>query len=220
MVVFRTQPRPVKPTPSSIVTANFTVLRDDRESDAGWTFAGMTERRAKKDYLVVVPLRDKRLMTGDYTIAGLEEMVCIERKQIGDLFASLSAPRSDPGRRERFKAEHERMASMIAAGGHAAVIIEAKLSDVWENPPLESGLNPNSVLGTFHGWAIRFGVSWVFAGGRREAEIAAYGRLKAAWEALKDRADGAKVAAGRPLFQVFDEESRSDEETEFPSLLF
>jgi hypothetical protein len=228
MVLLSIKPPPVKPIPSSIVTAPFTVIRDDREADAGWAFQGIKERRVKKDYLVVVPTKERRLETGDYTIAGLEWLIAIERKSLGDLFGSLSAPRSDPDRRERFKAEHQRMADMIAAGGHACVIIEASLPDVYLNPPLESGLNPNSVLGTFHAWSIRFGVSWIWAGDRRGAELAAYGRLKACWEVLKDRRDVSE-GQGLPLWQVFENErgekgengeKDSQANPEFPPSLF
>jgi hypothetical protein len=203
VVQLRIHAPPPKPPPTSIVTAPFTIVRDDRESDAGWTFNGLIERRKKKDYRVVVPIREARLETGDYTIAGFESLICIERKTLSDLFGSLSAPRSDPTRRERFKQEHERMAAIIAAGGHACVVVEASFPDVYLNPPIESGLNPNSVLGTFHNWAIRYGVSWVWGGDRRGAELAAYGRLKACWEVYKDRLDGESIERGLPLWRVF-----------------
>lgn len=190
MVLLRTSPRHIRPPPTAIVTAPFTVVIDDREKDAGWTFQGMIERRAKRDFLVVVPIRYQRLLTGDYTLAGLEDMVILERKSLSDLYGSLSAPHSDPERRNRFKAEHQRMKEIIDGGGHACVIVESSFPDIYHNPPPESGLNPNSVLGTLHSWSIRYGVSWEFGGDRRGAEVLAYGRLKAAWEIFRERAGG------------------------------
>lgn len=173
--------------PCEVITCPFVVVRDDRERRAGWDFAGMTERQNKRDYQLVVPIREERLLTGDYTIAGMEEMVAVERKSLSDLFGSVVSNRLDPTRRERFKDEHERMAEMVDSGGYAAVIIEASFNEIWESPPLDSGTNPSSVLGTWAAWSTRYRVPWLFGGSRRGAEIMAYRWLLSKWETLKDR---------------------------------
>lgn len=192
----RIQTQPIRSTtdagdgrnvPSEAITCPFTVVRDTQENRAGWDFSGMVERIKKRDYQVIVPMKTQRLETGDYTIRGLEDVVTCERKSISDLFGSCVNSKSDPTRRDRFKAEHIRMQKMIDAGGFACVIIEAALNEVWESPPLESGVSPNAILGTWAAWSSRYRVPWIFAGGRRSAEIAAYWQLKTWWDMLKDR---------------------------------
>jgi len=192
VVVIKTQSNQaitsLQSVPSEVVTCPFTVVRDDRERRAGWDFSGMTERRKKKDYQLIVPIREQRLETGDYTIDGMESLVTIERKSLSDAFGSCVGNKTDPERRNRFKREHERMQCMIeSAGGFACVIIEASFPEVWESPPIDSGANPNSILGTMFSWQSKYRVPWYFGGSRRGAEIMCFRWLRAAWERLKDR---------------------------------
>jgi len=194
MAVIRTHQRQAttehgsgRSVPSEAVTCPFTVIRDDRESRAGWDFSGMIERVKKRDYSVIVPMRTERLETGDYTVAGYKDLVAIERKSFDDVVASIVGNRSDPERRERFKDEHRRLQEIISRGGFAYVVIEAGLSEVWESPPIGSSVSPNSILGTYYSWTAKYGVSWTWAGDRRSAEIEAYWRLKTAYRILEDR---------------------------------
>ena len=59
----------------------FTIIRDTREKTGkGWNF------RASAD---CTKMERKKLDVGDYTIKGMEHIICIERKSIGDLWGTL-----------------------------------------------------------------------------------------------------------------------------------
>ena len=71
----------------------FNVIRDTREQKNFWLFANYDE---------VVNVIDQKLDTGDYTIEGLEENLCIERKHsISELAKNIAE--------DRFERELERM---------------------------------------------------------------------------------------------------------------
>ena len=155
----------------------FTVLADDRECAAGWRFVGLRADSRNSYRPLAISVRYTRLLTGDYTIEGLEHLVAIERKSLVDLFGSLANSRDDK-RRDRFKAEHERMSQLA----FAAVIIEADWSTILQHPPANSQLDPASVLGTAVSWQQRYGVHWEAAGGRQLAEERTFRHLRMFWE--------------------------------------
>jgi hypothetical protein len=73
---------------------NYTVIKDTREKD-GWFFS---------EYDKCDGMEIETLHTGDYTLKGFEDIVCIERK------ASTSEIAMNLGRKKRpFQAEMERM---------------------------------------------------------------------------------------------------------------
>jgi len=154
-------------------TCPFTILIDDRERRGGYTFQGLHADAAQQHRLLVVPTREVRLHTGDYSIEGLEDLITIERKTLPDLYGSLGKHG-----RERFEAEHQRMAAMA----YAAVVVEADLATILARPPAESKLHPKSVLGTIASWSDRYGVHWWFVGGRRLSEIIVFRKLRTLWE--------------------------------------
>jgi DNA excision repair protein ERCC-4 len=155
----------------------FTVLADDRERAAGWRFAGLRADSRNSYRPLVVPVQYTRLLTGDYTVEGLEELITIERKSLSDLFGSLSRNKNDDAR-ERFKREHERMAVM----SFAVVIIEADWPTIMDHPPADSRLHPASVFGTAAAWQQTYGVHWEAMGSRDLAERRALYHLRRFWE--------------------------------------
>ena len=71
----------------------FNVVRDTREQKDFWTFANYDE---------VGTVIDRKLDTGDYTIEGMEENLCIERKRnVSELAKNINE--------DRFERELERM---------------------------------------------------------------------------------------------------------------
>jgi len=143
------------------VIAPFEVVIDTREQTP-WTFENLEGR------LYVLCSR-KTLKTGDYSIAGYEELVTVERKSLVDLVQSVGH------NRDRFQHEHERMRDM--GPGNAAVIVEGTWADILENKA-NTRLSPKAVFRTSLSWFERYGVPWFFFGGRRLAEIAGYRYLE------------------------------------------
>ena len=126
----------------------------------------------------VLPITPKTirlgLKTGDYSIQGFESQIVVERKSLSDLYGSVG------GERERFHAEHERMAEIVAAGGFACVVIEAGWSEILTRPPDGRKLVPKTIIRTATSWAMRYGVHWMALENRRLAEVTTF-RILDTW---------------------------------------
>jgi len=99
----------------------------------------------------------KHLVTGDYTILGLEHLICIERKSLADYLGSMGNDR------DRFERELKRMLGYETR----ALIIEATWSDL-EAGEWRSKVTPASALGSALGW-IAMGIPVVLAGNAQNA---------------------------------------------------
>lgn len=156
------------------IVCPFTILIDDREG-APYGFGRILADARDGNRPIYVPKRFSRLETGDYTIDGLEDQIAIERKSLADLYNTLGQGR------QRFEAEHKRMAEIIAAGGEAAVVIESDWSRILLEPPDESRLNPKTVHRTWVNWWLRYGVAWITASDRDLAERTVFRILEVFW---------------------------------------
>lgn len=107
-----------------------------------------------------------KLDTGDYTLAGFETRIAIERKSLGDLVGTVINDWL------RFRKELYR----LAAFDLAVIVVEADLTDVLAHR-YESGAAPLSILGRCHSCLIDHGVPVVFAGPRPSCEIYVEGLL-------------------------------------------
>lgn len=113
-----------------------------------------------------------RLAAGDYSVAGLEHLVAIERKETLDLYATVAQ------RRWAFQRALARMASM----GLAAVVVEATWRDLMRRPPEGVTLSPAVVRHFCLEWRRRFpAVRWHFVPGRREGELLTLALLQQFW---------------------------------------
>jgi len=158
--------------PRKLKAAPFTILADNREQ---WPYRFATAPRAF-GYSEVCVQRGY-LVTGDYTISGLEDRFALERKSLEDLYATLGQ------NRRRFEAEVQRLNSL----DFAAIIIEASLAEIWR--PMDfrndwkSRLWPKSVEGTIASWSIRYPrVHWWPVGSRSAGEIRAFGACEKFWK--------------------------------------
>jgi ERCC4-type nuclease len=108
------------------------------------------------------PMRAERgtLATGDYTVRGLEELVAVERKELGDLIGCLCSGR------ERFTRELQRMKAYPAR----VVVVEASWADL-ASGNYRSQMEPEAATNTIASWTGRFCVPFMFCGDRRNAQI-------------------------------------------------
>lgn len=140
------------------------IVVDTREQ-LPFTFEGLTCDKADGGGPLMVPTLRAGLPTGDYSLAGYEEQVAVERKGISDLFGTLGQGR------DRFERELARLAAMQ----FAAVVVEATLPEILASPPPFSELNPKTIVRSVMAWQQRFTrVHWWFAGPRRLAEAVTF----------------------------------------------
>ena len=164
--------------PQDLFVCPFVVSQDTREQ-APWALQGIVVERR----LWIVRRRVATLQTGDYSIAGSEDRLVIERKSAADLVGSVTAGNA------RFRREHERMQAVVAAGGFACVIVEGSLAAICDELDQEAGrrVTSESILGAVASWPQRYGVHWLFAGDRRRAELLAFKVMLKWW---KEHGDG------------------------------
>jgi len=155
----------------SVLTAPFAVLIDGREK-APYRFTDIRADARHGRGRIIVPTEWAHLKTGDYTIRHMKSIVAVERKSLADLYSTLGQ------HRDRFEAEHQRMAEMR----RAAVVIEASWRDILRNPPERSKLIPKTVFRTAMSWFMRYGVPWFAVEDRRMAELTTFRLLEKAWK--------------------------------------
>jgi len=100
------------------------------------------------------------LPTGDYSIAGLEDDFCIERKSLSDLYGSLTSGR------DRFMRELQRM----RAYQFRRLLIIGSEYEIEQGSSRAKGINPKSILHSLHAIEAR-GVPVVFASSPAKAAV-------------------------------------------------
>lgn len=130
-----------------------------------------------------VQIQPGTLSAGDYSLAGLQDKVAVERKSLPDLVQCLGRER------ERFERELQRGAAIDAF----AVIVEASWADL-AGGNFRSQLNPHAACQSVLAFMARYRVSFLFAGSRAAAEYATWGFLRQYLEGARKRW-GAIVAA-------------------------
>lgn len=98
------------------------------------------------------------LDTGDYSVAGLEHLIAVERKSLDDLLMCIGRER------DRFKRELQR----LRAYRFRMLVIEATAQELsageWRGK-----LQPAHVLGSLAAWTAQFGLPVWLAGNHAEA---------------------------------------------------
>ena len=107
------------------------------------------------------------LSTGDYSLAGLQDIVAIERKSLPDLVACLMGEQ-----RERFERELARGRGLECF----AIIVEAAMQDV-RNHAYRSKMKPHAVLQSVLAFQVRYRVPFVWAGSPEGAAYATFWTL-------------------------------------------
>lgn len=154
------------------ITEDFTILIDSQEKQP-WTFQGFTEGERP----VIVPYRWQTLgpTHGDYTVAGCEDFVHIERKSIADAQGTFL---SHGERRERWERTLEYLAEIPS--GH--VVVEGTIGQCVAtiNPRGTRSLMAlrNEFVGSLISWQDTYLVQFWFIDTPRLAERWAYRLLK------------------------------------------
>lgn len=159
--------RPRKDEP---IQCPFVVLIDTREQTP-FRFDGITDRH-QRQRRVIVETRRTTLPTGDYSLAGFENLVSIERKSATDFFACVGRER------DRFERELERLNRFPCAH----VVIEADFREMATNPPKHSKLKPRAAVMSIQAWSIQFDrIHWWPMPSRVIAERWTFGLLERVW---------------------------------------
>lgn len=119
------------------------IVVDTREQRP-WTFSS--------DRVVTV---SRALPAGDYSVAGLEDLVAVERKSLDDLVDTVIHAR------ERFRRELERLGTYDAA----CVVVEGSMADVAARR-YRSKADPNSVMGSVISMALIHRIPTFFCSNR------------------------------------------------------
>ena len=114
-----------------------------------------------------VTLQKARLETGDYSLPGLQNKVCVERKSINDLALCLGRDRN------RFFAELARARGIPSF----VVVVESPFSDL-ESGRYKSMLNAKSAAASVIAVMCRWGIQFHFANDRDAAERFTYNYLR------------------------------------------
>jgi len=144
--------------------------------DNEFTIVIDTRERRKWSFPEHIPTITKTLLTGDYSILGLEDRITVERKSLTDLYGTVGRGR------ERFEKELERMRSF----DYAEIVIEATWARIAFRPPKRTKLSPKTVLGSLNSFKQRYGVHVTAAGDRASAQWLCLDMLQKFYRDVKD----------------------------------
>ena len=124
------------------------------------------------DHIVIIDSREQKplkfkmfetevkgMKTGDYTVKGMEDLICIERKSKSDLISTLTQKIN----RERFKREIDRMKPFK----YKCVVVESDMIKLWVQSRF-SKATPSSYINTACQWSARY-VPFYFCNNKTQA---------------------------------------------------
>lgn len=128
----------------------------DSDEKRPFTFRHMVD---DLDQPVTVRTYKRKLIHGDYSVLGIEQLITVERKSSSDLQKSLCNDRT------RFEGCVERMNDQLTV---AHIVVEGDLARYNKNTAW-------SIRRTIHSWVLRYPkVHWWLQSSRREAEVWTY----------------------------------------------
>ena len=159
----------------------FRVAIDTREQ-APYEFLGLRANADKKYAPILVGHDRVNLPTGkgDYSIVGLSK-IALERKSKADLYSSIASGR------DNFESRLLRMQA-FAGNWYSAIIVEAEISELVNDPPPHTQYSPKSLIRTIGAWDMRYpAVKWFFLPGRQAAEAWTFRTLERFWHLFHGR---------------------------------
>ena len=115
-----------------------------------------------------VEIETSGLPVGDYSLAGFQDRIAVERKSLNDLIGCLTGKD-----RTRFERELARAGSFE----RFAVIIESDIQDIF-NGCYTSNMKPHAALQSITAFYIRYGIPFLFCGGRDGGEYMTHSILQ------------------------------------------
>lgn len=116
------------------------------------------------------------LATGDYSLAGMENVVAVERKSLDDLVGCLTSGR------ERFERELVRARGLDSF----AVVVEASWDDL-ASGTFRSRMNPHAACQSVLAFQVRYRIPFLFCGSRPGAEYVCWSLLRQCLEGSRAR---------------------------------
>lgn len=123
-----------------------------------------------------VEIKAGTLYSGDYSLAGLEDKIAVERKELSDLVQCLGRER------ERFERELMRAAGMECF----AVVVESSWPEL-AHGDYSSRINPHAACQSVAAFIARYKIPFFFAGSRAGAEYATWSILRQYLEGARKR---------------------------------
>lgn len=161
-----------KLAPDDPLPTPFIVVVDTREQHP-FDFEGLVADAKDHRRPLLVRTERRGLASGDYSLAGFESHIAVERKSTADLFSTLGQGR------ERFERELFRLNQME----YAAVVIEAGWVEILSDPPAHSQLLPKTIHRSVIAWQQRYPrIHWWPCGNRRLAEVTTFRILERFWK--------------------------------------
>lgn len=150
------------------------VIQDTREKYP-WTFKFYDD----------IELERRKLDTGDYSIEGFEDQICLERKRTtGEISLNLGQ------KSKQFEEELKRMASFR----FAFIICEFTIDNVYEFP-VNSGIpernwkylrmSPKFIASRLNQWSETYGVEVIYCGNTSNAEDTAVSILRESYNVIQ-----------------------------------
>ena len=171
---------------ATIWHAPFKIVCDCNEQ-IPYTFQGFISDARHGKLPIVVNTERRDLETADYTIDGLEDVICVERKSGDDLLSTLLNGKSqlDRHRRDNFFLELERMQHF----DQSLIVVEADFIPWLRSIPLKSSANPKSVARTILAIQQDFRTTqWAWCSDRPCAEKYTFDFLNRFWKKGKENA--------------------------------
>ena len=155
-----------------MITAPFSIIYDTREQ-LPFTFQNVCIDRKKAFVLT----QRATLHTGDYSIAGYEDKVCVERKSLQDLYQTLGKGR------ERFIRELERMQDCE----RSLIVVESPYTQILQpcdkDPLFYSRMYPEAVYASIVSFSKKYQKTfWKATHNRRHAELETFRFLLKFWQ--------------------------------------
>ena len=158
-------------------TCPFTVIIDAQEKQP-FTFQDIT---GPGGIPLIVPTMWKALgvSNADYSIAGHEEHILVERKSLDDAHGTILG--FNDGRRDRFERELENLSSKAVA----AIVLETTLDELIATAPQwgkrTARQNAKTLFTSVLALQQDYRIPWIFAGSRPFAELALFRILERYW---------------------------------------
>lgn len=145
----------------------------------------LIDTREQLPYQFETPSEVGTVPVGDYSVAGLEGCISVERKSLDDLVSCLTAGR------ERFERELHKGRALE----YFCLVIEASLSDLI-NGRYRSDMNPKSAIQSLLAFSVRYRLPVFFCENRKygaritESLLLKYGReIEKRHKAIEEKGD-------------------------------